>query len=58
LLLQKWVTFMKERGCSCVAVNSHSKESIKEVVRTVLVLPQVQLVSECSDLLIEFIIIM
>jgi hypothetical protein len=32
VLLQGWVAYIKkQRRCSCVAVNSHSRESIKEV---------------------------
>ncbi|KAM0854329.1 hypothetical protein ACQ4PT_050486 [Festuca glaucescens] len=33
---EKWVAFMKQRGCSCIAVNSHSRESIKELLNVVL----------------------
>ncbi|XP_003572110.1 DAR GTPase 2, mitochondrial [Brachypodium distachyon] len=32
---QKWVAFMKQRGCSSVAINSHSRESIKELLNVV-----------------------
>ena len=47
---------MKQRGCSCIAVNSHSRESINEVVRAVLVSSQVH--SKCIDLPAKFMIIM
>ncbi|VAH05535.1 DAR GTPase 2, mitochondrial-like [Triticum urartu] len=32
---EKWVAFMKQRGCSCIAVNSHSRESINELLNAV-----------------------
>ncbi|CAM0956109.1 unnamed protein product [Alopecurus aequalis] len=32
----EWLAFMKRRGSSCVAVNSHSGESIKELLNAVL----------------------
>jgi hypothetical protein len=32
VLLQGWVAYIKkQRSCPCVAVNSHSRESIKEI---------------------------
>ncbi|XP_062205792.1 DAR GTPase 2, mitochondrial-like [Phragmites australis] len=32
---EKWVAYMKQRSCPCVAVNSHSRESIKELLSVV-----------------------
>uniref|UniRef100_A0A452YPP0 G domain-containing protein n=1 Tax=Aegilops tauschii subsp. strangulata TaxID=200361 RepID=A0A452YPP0_AEGTS len=32
---EKWVAFMKQRGCSCIAVNSHSRGSINELLNAV-----------------------
>uniref|UniRef100_A0ACD5U4W8 Uncharacterized protein n=1 Tax=Avena sativa TaxID=4498 RepID=A0ACD5U4W8_AVESA len=32
---EKWVAFMKQRGSSCVTVNSHSRESINELLNAV-----------------------
>ncbi|VAH17000.1 unnamed protein product [Triticum turgidum subsp. durum] len=31
----EWVAFMKQRGCSCIAVNSHCRESINELLNAV-----------------------
>ncbi|XP_040259585.1 DAR GTPase 2, mitochondrial isoform X2 [Aegilops tauschii subsp. strangulata] len=31
----EWVAFMKQRGCSCIAVNSHSRGSINELLNAV-----------------------
>ncbi|KAL6641497.1 hypothetical protein ACP70R_019678 [Stipagrostis hirtigluma subsp. patula] len=32
---EKWVAYMKQRSCSCVAVNSHNRESINELLNIV-----------------------
>ncbi|KAK3157208.1 hypothetical protein QOZ80_2AG0117600 [Eleusine coracana subsp. coracana] len=32
---KKWIAYMKQRSCSCIAINSHNMESIKELLNIV-----------------------